>query len=84
MDNISIKTPVVAVPEQPCKKRKYSKSADGKPKTLGPFADPELLEKFNQELDAMNKSDHYPFKMNHKQFLMHLLKVNAKWHRRIN
>ena len=83
MDNISIKTPVVAVPEQPRKKRKYTKSADGKPKTLGPYVDQKLLAEFNRQLEELNASDIYPFAVKQKEFIFHLLRVNAKHMRRV-
>ena len=83
MDNISIKTPVVAVPEQPRKKRKYTKSEDGRPQTIGPYRDANLLEEFNRQLEELNASDVYPFDVKQKEFIYHLLRVNAKHMRRV-
>jgi hypothetical protein len=83
MDNISIQTPVIAPAELPRKKRKYTKSPDGKPKILGPFKDGYLLEEFHRQLDALNDSDAYPFKLTHKQFFSHLLKINDRHFRRV-
>jgi len=83
MDNISIKTPVVAPAELPLKKRKYTKSEDGKPKTFGPFVDPELVAEIHHQLEELNKSDIYPFDVKQKEFIWHLLRVNAKHMRRV-
>jgi hypothetical protein len=83
MDNISIKTPIVAPAELPRKKRKYTKSADGKPKALGPYVDQKLLAEFNRQLEELNASDIYPFAVKQKEFIYHLLRVNAKHMRRV-
>lgn len=83
MDNISIKTPIVAPAELPRKKRKYSKSADGKPKTLGPYVDQKLVAEFNRQLEELNASDVYAFDLKQKEFIYHLLRVNAKHMRRV-
>lgn len=83
MDNISIKTPIVAPAELPRKKRKYTKSEDGRPQTVGPYRDADLLEEFNRQLELLNKSDIYPFDVKQKEFIWHLLRVNVKYMRRV-
>lgn len=83
MDNISIKTPIVAPAELPRKKRKYTRSPDGRPQTLGPYRDADLMAEFHRQQDELNASDVYPFEVKQKEFIWHLLRVNAKHMRRV-